>query len=90
MAIKTWVGKAHTGKRFRTRSEASKHLFLGEYPLRVKFRFEIAWIVVELDIITTVTTPDGRQLIGYNDPYMAAHNKDTADFCMALCERQIS
>jgi homospermidine synthase len=90
-AVSKWVGKRYCGETYRTSGDAQKHTtILGSYRERVKFRFETVWIVREPDDgITTVTTPDGRRLIGYNDLYMGPYSGDTVDFCQALIARQI-
>ena len=85
-----WVGTHYTGTHYRTKGEARKNSYLGEVPVRVKFRFETVWILMGVDgEVTTVTTPDGRMLIGYNDPYMQSHGDvDIEAFCWALIDRQ--
>ena len=92
MIIRNWVGRPYTGKTYATAKKAKKDAnILGSYRQKVAFRFETVWIIrYPDDNITTVTIPNGKMLIGYNDPYMPAVNQDTTDFCMALCARQIA
>lgn len=86
-----WVGNPYKGKAFSTKFQLMKEqgIFLGEYPIRVAFRFCIAWIMFPTDSsITTVCTPDRRRLIGYDDPYMLTHgNADAEAFVNALSAR---
>lgn len=88
--MRKWVGRKYTGREYRTKSDASKNILLGQRPVRVQKRFENCWIVVGGDDgITTVTTPDGRALIGYDDRNYDGTDQDFLSFRKALIERQI-